>query len=92
MKISTETCKKAIVEFVKNNNGYISNLFAGDKVDESLACKESNWKREIKRTCDFGTHVGKTVREFDCRPFDSQLRAYVYDDGKEIIALEILGE
>ena len=31
-------------------------------------------------------------RIFDCEPYDDQLRAYVYDNGKVITAIMIVGE
>lgn len=35
---------------------------------------------------------GLTKRSFDCRPYDSQLRAYVYDDGEKIVKINVQGE
>jgi hypothetical protein len=56
-----------------------------------------NWKRIEKEKAhgpfSWGDPPGaKWRRGFDCRPFDDQLRAYVWDDGNQIIKVQIMGE
>lgn len=41
---------------------------------------EKNWKREEKRK----TKEGLTEKAFDCRPYDSQIRAYVLTMEKKL--------
>jgi len=71
---------------------------------EAPAREEKNWKRIEKarrgdpragRGWDAPTpneRVVTTCRAFDCRPYEDQLRAYVWDDGATILAVEVQGE
>jgi hypothetical protein len=60
----------------------------------------NNWKREEKTMVPsvnqvYGFANEKniiTLRTFDCRPFDDQLRAYVWDNGTDILKVKISGE
>lgn len=36
--------------------------------------------------------AGLTERSFNCNPYDDQLRAYVYDDGTQIVDIRVQGE
>lgn len=56
-----------------------------------------NWRRFVKEKASNsclgeGPAGAIWVRGFDCHPFVDQLRAYVWDDGKEILKVEIVGE
>lgn len=87
-KIGTDECKKLIVDLIKVNPGMVAKEFTGDgKQEEMLASIEKNWVRTGKRK------DGKNnVRDFDCKPLDDQLRAYVTDNGTNVIRVEIQGE
>lgn len=95
MKIDTEHCKESIVKFVLDNPGYVARQFVPEE-DETPAQKVSNWKRMSKRLVSpFESKVypgSKYVREFDCVPYDDQLRARVYDDGGKILGVVIESE
>ena len=86
MSIRTKDCKKAIVDYIKENAGCVSSQFVPPE-DEGPAQLISNWKRTAK-----SKENTETVREFNCVPYDDQLRAYVYDNGLKIVRIEILGE
>lgn len=92
MKITTEMCKQAIVEYLKQHPGLVSHEFGEDYNDdfEADAILEKNWKRFEKRKDYFDETV--TVRGFDCRPYDDQLRGYVSERNNEIIKVEVVGE
>lgn len=91
IKITTADCKSAIAEWCKAHAEHVSRQFVDPLTsdEQALAEKASNWARiEKSRTKD------GIQREFDCRPFDDQLRAIVltnHDDTK-IISLVIQGE
>lgn len=96
MKITTEICKLAIINKCKGIGDFIKNEFEPPLTDEELkeTLKIKNWKREYK--AKQSTRGGRTIIErlFDCRPFDSQLRAYVYTDENDIIIekIDVRGE
>ncbi len=67
------------------------------------AGKSANWKRELKERHDTYPQNRRDTREkklwpwlrqFDCRPFDSQLRAYVLTDNldEKLLSVEIKTE
>lgn len=89
MKISTQQCKEAIIQFVLDNPGHVSKQFIPME-NEEPAKKISNWKR-ISKT--IGKHNDKVVcvREFDCAPYDDQLRATTWDNGEQILDILIEG-
>lgn len=88
MKIDTAQCKEAIVKFIQDNPGHVARQFVPEE-DEGPSQKVSNWKRMSKRSVpphESREYLGsKYVREFDCVPYDDQLRARVYDDGSKIL-------
>lgn len=88
--ITTEICKKLIVEYCQKNKTGICNQFVPSLTDEQFAqaCKESNWKRRSKSNC--GTN--KIERMFDCKPFDDQLRAYVLEQDGNVVSVIVQGE
>jgi len=90
MKITTEICKQAIVEYLKQHPGLVSHEFGEDyNADfEADAILEKNWKRFEKKKGDLGT----IVRGFDCQPYDDQLRAYVTERDGIITHVEVVGE
>lgn len=90
MKITTEICKQAIVDYLKQNPGLVSKEFGEDyNADfEADAILEKNWKRFEKQKGDLGT----IVRGFDCQPYDDQLRAYVTERDGTITHVEVVGE
>jgi hypothetical protein len=107
-KITTQECKEAIVEWVKTHRGHVSTLFGGQNgyvTDnncnmisyddfEVLPSNPKNWKRIIKRKPNnIESKQGITcVREFDCLPFDDQLRAIITSDEQRIISVIIEGQ
>lgn len=105
MTIKTEDCKKAIVDFVMKQPGYIAKQFvdvASSEIAsfEAPALKEKNWARRDKYMVsligDYWPSPGKAgdicCRSFDCRPYDDQLRAYTWDDGSQILKILVEGE
>ena len=98
-KITSADCKRAIVEWVREHPGHVSDQFVledglGEDEDgvvipftEEHAMVEGNWKRMSKET-----YRGQTVRGFDCLPYDAQLRAYVTEDGTRITNVTVTGE
>lgn len=87
--ITTEDCKRAIVEFIANNRGIVCREFTGNNgLDFELpALDAQNWKRISKRRV-----VSTTVRDFDCKPYGDQLRACVYECNGIITRVEVHGE
>jgi hypothetical protein len=76
--------KKAIVYFVRDHKKKLGKSFAQSQPPEYLdkALSDRNW-----------VHTGKyfplsydyeLVHEFDCRPYNGELKAYVYTDPKEL--------
>ena len=91
MAITTNDCKKAIVNWIKLNPGYVSKQFIPPE-QEIDAQKEKNWKRMSKRKCKYGQQRGLIERAFNCVPYDDQLRAYTYDDDNSILKVIIQGQ
>lgn len=85
--ITTALCKRAIVDSVITNVESLSNEF-DPPASMVEATKEKNWKRTSKNSLG----DGKTLREFDCKPYDDQLRTEVVDDGENIISVDVRGE
>jgi len=96
MKITTEVCKLAVVNKCKTIGQFIKDEFVPPLTDKELeeTFEVKNWKREYK--IKEQTANGRKIIErlFDCRPFDSQLRAYVYTDENDsrIEKIEVVGE
>jgi len=99
-KLTTAQAKQLIVEFVKNNLDYVAAQFVLEpgqtpSTKEELLQMASNvkdWKRRGKR---FGFIRANTwCRDFDCTPFDDQLRAYVTTDAKDevVLSIDVCGE
>ena len=92
-RITTEVCKGVIVEWCKANRIYISSQFVEPLSEEMLSKAEDprNWKRISKATAYGGEGI---EREFDCRPFDDQLRAIVLSDieDKKLLSVIVQGE
>jgi hypothetical protein len=91
IKVTTEICKGLIVQYCLEHKEEIKKEFDPLLTDEqfSQSLSEKNWKRESK-----SKYNNVWERSFDCRPFDSQLRAYVttnFDD-TEIISVGVCGE
>jgi hypothetical protein len=93
MSISTEVCKEAIIAFVETNQAKLAKEFI-PPVDMSPALLVKNWKRTYKaKVGKYSDYPQGTIeRTFDCKPYDDQLRGYTYDNGTEIIAVEVMGE
>lgn len=98
MAITSNDCKKAIVNWIKSHPGHVSKQF--DPPEQEISAQdEKNWKRMYRRKC---THVDTMVnpilklgmweRAFDCKPYDDQLRAYTYDDENKIVYIVVQGE
>jgi len=88
--ISTADCKQAIVAWLQARPGHVQQQFT-DPIDEAPSLVVGNWKRIVKEFATWGPPA-KWMRTFDCRPYDDQLRAYVWDDGQQIVGVEVLGE
>ena len=87
MSIATADCKAEIVKIVIADPSIVEDQFdEGESADEAKI--EKNWKRIMKENMS----DGNTMRIFDCRPYEDQLRAYVIDDGTKIISVDICGE
>ena len=87
MKITTDLCKKEIVKIITSNPLIVEDLFCGDEsADPAKLVK--NWKRILKET----RNDGSTLRGFNCVPYDDQLRAYIVDNGVNILSISIEGE
>jgi hypothetical protein len=87
MSIDTKACKEAIVKSAATDPQRIQALFV-DTVPVEPAKLQKNWVRIYKERQADGT----TMRTFDCKPYDDQLRAYVVDDGQNILSVSIEGE
>lgn len=82
-KLTTETIRSKIADYVKENEDKISVLFV-NTVDVEPAKQAKNWKRMTKR------REGPTwVREFDCKPYDDQLRAIVVSNHSDVVVEEL---
>jgi hypothetical protein len=87
-KIGTDECKQFIVDLILANPGLVAKEFSPvDAGAEQLATIPKNWSRTSK-----GKVGTRSLREFDCKPLDDQLRASIWDDGTKIIQVEIQGE
>lgn len=77
-KITTELCKEEIVKFIQKNPGCVASQFFPPE-DEKPSLNISNWKRINKRRASLHEQNSgaRFVREFDCLPYDDQLRAVV---------------
>jgi len=89
--INTKLCKDQIVEWCKNNPQNIRHAFCQSLSKEELeeSTNINNWKRTAKVKVNDGI-----LREFNCVPFDDQLRAYVKTDKTDsvFISVTVLGE
>lgn len=90
MKITTQHCKEAIVKFILDNPGYVSDQFDPPESEEP-AKLVSNWKR-YNKIIEYRKGKAITVRSFDCKPYDDQLRATVYADEDQILDVYVQGE
>lgn len=96
MPIRTEDCRAAIAEWVKAHPGHVARQFV-EPVDESPACNPKTWKREMKARIRPYSQLAPgavRVRQFACRAYGDgdELRAYVYDDGNQILKVVVQGE
>ena len=89
MSVSTDDCKKAIVAHCVENAEKLKKEFSPplDNAGFQPALNPKNWKREAKYSSGM-----EIIRDFDCRPFDDQLRAYVYSTNDEILRVVVQGE
>jgi hypothetical protein len=91
MKLATKDCVTAIVDYVNQNPGHVYRQFVGEprtvEEFERAARKVSNWKRMSKEK--MGDII---VREFNCRPYDDQLRAIVEERDGKIVSVVVQGE
>lgn len=92
MLVTTEACRKAIVEECRRCEPVLRAQFVPSLTPEQWkdALNPKNWKRESKRKGDSGE--GTWVREFDCRPFDGQLRATVQSTDEHIYRIIVAAE
>lgn len=87
MKITTAICKQEITKIIIKKPSIVENLFCNSESADSAKLVK-NWKRLYKEK----RKDGCTLRVFDCTPYDDQLRAYVVDNGANIISISIEGE
>ena len=91
MKITSNECKEAIVEYVKKHPGCIKKeYFDPDSIDESKAYATKNWKRfQIENISE-----NRIRRGFQCISYGDgdELRAYTIDNKSAILKVEIYGE
>lgn len=85
-KISSKDCKDAILKFAYENKEYCKSLFSYDFLVSPLF-DINNWKRICKEK-----NNNITTRKFDCKPYEDQIRAYVTDNGIEILSIIIKDE
>lgn len=92
MPITTEDCREAIVEACRTRAPALRAQFSPPLTDVQwqAALNPKNWKRVSKRKGD--SEEGTWVREFDCRPFDDQLRATVQSTDDHIYRVMISAE
>lgn len=82
-KLTTDTIRHKIADYVEKNEDKVSVLFVSS-IDVEPAKQPKNWKRMSKR------REGTTwVREFDCKPYDDQLRAIVTTNHSDVVVEEI---
>jgi hypothetical protein len=91
-EISTALCKKFIVQHVQSNPGLVAAAMCIPDAETGPSLIEGNWKRISKRKCREGIFAGLWIREFDCEPFDDQLRARVVSSDEGITSIEVMGE
>jgi hypothetical protein len=82
--MTTNDCKLAIIAAVKADPEHVQRQFT-ERVDISPALIEGNWKRLSK----VNLASGIVRREFDCKPYDDQLRAIVIEsNGKLSVVIQ----
>jgi len=94
-KLSTQDCKEALIKYLTPAMVYeLKKEFTNNDhaMIDTESVKISNWKRTSKSRVEHDTNapLGSIERTFDCKPFDDQLRAYVYTDSKDEIILSII--
>ncbi len=82
--------KKAIIRYVKANKKKLGKTFNPSQKEEYLdrALVDKNWVRVGKYfplSYDY-----ERVNEFDCRPYDGILRAYVYTSIDEFEIINVI--
>ena len=92
MSITTKDCREAIVEECRRRAPALRAQFTPSLTDTqwNAALDPKNWKRESKRRGE--AEEGTWEREFDCRPFDSQLRATVQSTDEHIYRVMVSAE
>ena len=94
-KLKTADLKPLIVAHVNENLDNLSSdlRWPLEELEEMKVL--GNWKREGKeKTSQYDRHPGCWERIFDCRPYDSQIRAYVITDitDTEVLRVTVVGE
>ena len=91
--INSKTCKEAIVKKCEGILDKIADEFYPRLKDEEVkkTLEVKNWKSQYKQK-DKYTIPGRILNErlFDCKPFDDQLRGYVYTDETDSSILKII--
>jgi hypothetical protein len=91
MKITSNECKEAIVEYVRKNPGCIKKEYSDpNSIIESKAYDIKTWRRfEIEKLSE---NIFR--RGFQCISYGDgdELRAYTIDNKSEILKVEICGE
>jgi len=82
MKITSEDCKAAIVDWTQLNGyaltkEYGAALSAGEDDNWATIWNRNNWKRRSKRS---HTTSAMIIREFDCEAFDKAFAAWSFPD------------
>jgi hypothetical protein len=85
--LTTKHCKQAIVDFLMTKSGLVEHEVVVSQQEALEAFKVCNWKRMSKRR-----EGSFWIREFDCEPFDDQLRAIVKSTDTHVIDVTVQGE
>ena len=69
--------KKVILEYVKENSKRLAKEFIPRRKEGFMkkALINTNWVRTFKGKLHYDYEI---IHEFDCRPYDGHLKAYVY--------------
>lgn len=97
MKLNAEVCKLAIIKkagtMLETIKGEFIPRLTSEEVEQTIFV--NNWTQSYRQKIVYSsTNPDGFERCFDCKPFDDQLRAYVYSDPTDtrIIEVEIVGE
>ena len=75
--------KKAILKYVQDNAKRLAKEFIPSKKEDFMkkALIDTNWVRTFKGALHYDYEI---IHEFDCKPYNGELRAYVYTTPDEL--------